>query len=284
MDDSSVPKIKIRRFDPSTMKKHAVIVMLGKRNTGKTVLVKDIMYHNRDIPAGCVISGSEEANDFYSEMVPSILIKPEFKPDHIKNLIARQRQIIAKNKEGNGPAADPRAFLIMDDCLFDPKWSRDSEIRRVIFNGRHYKITYLLTMQYPLGMPPMLRGNVDYVFILRENVPKNRERIYNSYAGIFPTFDIFQQVLLKVTKDYGALVIDNTVTSNNLYDSVFWYKAEMHGNLKLCCDSLWRLDESYKQQRAKQQKEEGAEPDDEMQLMKKSPRVFVKMLMDGASR
>lgn len=50
---------------------------------------------------------------------------------------------------------------------------------------------FLVTMQYPLGIPPNLRCNVDYVFILRENIVKNRERIYANYAGMFPNFDTF---------------------------------------------------------------------------------------------
>jgi hypothetical protein len=58
-------------------------------------------------------------------------------------------------------------------------------------NGRHYKLLFLVTMQYPLGIPPNLRCNVDYVFILRENIVKNRERIYANYAGMFPNFDTF---------------------------------------------------------------------------------------------
>ena len=35
-------------------------------------------------------------------------------------------------------------------------------------NGRHYKILFILTMQYALGIPPNLRTNIDYVFILRK--------------------------------------------------------------------------------------------------------------------
>ena len=58
-------------------------------------------------------------------------------------------------------------------------------------NGRHFKILFLITMQYPLGIPPNLRSNIDYVFILRDNTVGNRKRIYENYAGMFPNFDIF---------------------------------------------------------------------------------------------
>ena len=45
---------------------------------------------------------------------------------------------------------------------------------------------YLLLLQYALGVPPNLRTNIDYVFILRENFVSNRKRLYEHYAGMFP--------------------------------------------------------------------------------------------------
>ena len=44
-----------------------------------------------------------------------------------------------------------------------------------------------------MGIPPVLRSNVDYVFILRENNTGNRRRIYEQYAGVFPNFDVFNE-------------------------------------------------------------------------------------------
>jgi hypothetical protein len=287
--DSPGPKIKVRKFDPSKMRSDAFCIMLGKRGTGKSSLLMDILYHHKDLPAGCVISGSEEANGFYSNTVPSILIKNEFKTDHVKNLVTRQRQLINNSKK-NGATVDPRAFLILDDCLFDNTWSKDREIRRVVLNGRHYRISFMITMQYPLGLPPMLRGNVDYVFILRENVRSNRERIYSSYAGVFPTFDIFEQVMNKLTTDYGCLVIDNTIASNNLFDCIYWYKAEMRAPFKMCHESLWRLDETYRQQLEKEQKhivdndDPDGHPQNELMAMRKAPRVFVQKLMETSHK
>ena len=55
-------------------------------------------------------------------------------------------------------------------------------------NGRHYFAMFIITMQYALGIPPVLRTNIDYVFILRENIFMNRKKLYDQYAGMFPTF------------------------------------------------------------------------------------------------
>ena len=64
-------------------------------------------------------------------------------------------------------------------------WIRDQNIRSLFMNGRHYKILFIITMQYALGVPPSLRTNIDYVFILRENYVSNRKRLYEHYVGMF---------------------------------------------------------------------------------------------------
>ena len=38
--------------------KGPVIVMIGRRDTGKSFLVRDLLYYHQDIPIGTVISGT----------------------------------------------------------------------------------------------------------------------------------------------------------------------------------------------------------------------------------
>ena len=136
---------------------------------------------------------------------------------------------------------DPRAFCILDDCLYDNGWTKDKLMRLLFMNGRHWKIILIITMQYPLVIPPNLRTNIDYVFILREPYVANRKRIYDNYAGMFPTFEAFCQVMDQCTENYECLVIDNNVKSNKLIDQIFWYKAESHPTFKLGSKEYWEL-------------------------------------------
>jgi hypothetical protein len=98
---------------------------------------------------------------------------------------------------------------------------------------------FIITMQYALGVPPNLRTNIDYVFILRENFVSNRKRLYEHYAGMFPSYDIFAQVMDACTENYECLVIHNNAKSNKLEDQVFWYKASPHPDFRIGASDFW---------------------------------------------
>jgi hypothetical protein len=225
--------------------KGPVVVLIGRRDTGKSFLVRDLLYYHQDIPAGTVISGTEAGNGFYSQHVPKIFIHEEYKTTIIENVLRRQRtalkQMQREVETTNHSTIDPRTFCILDDCLFDNSWAKDKLMRAMFMNGRHWKIMLVITMQYPLGIPPNLRTNIDYVFILREQYIVNRKRIYENYAGMFPTFEAFCQVMDQCTENYDCLVIDNNSKSNKLVDQIFWYKAESHADFKLGSKEFWDL-------------------------------------------
>ena len=230
-------ELQLKKFDITQIKDDKVVVLIGKRDTGKSYLCKDILYYHSDIPVGQVISGTEGANQFYSKIVPKLFIHDEFNTNIVQNMLKRQKLMI--DKINDGEQVDPRAFLILDDCLYDNCWAKDKFMRSVFMNGRHYKLLFMLTMQYALGIPPNLRTNIDYVFILRENYVSNRKRLYEHYAGMFPSFEMFCQVMDQCTEDYECLVINNNAKSNKLTDQVFWYKADPHPEFRIGADSYW---------------------------------------------
>ena len=225
--------------------KGPVIVLIGRRDTGKSYLVRDLLYHQQDIPIGTVISGTEAGNGFYNHHVPKLFIHDEYNTAIIENILKRQRQVLKQVKKEmetyKRSSIDPRAFVILDDCLYDASWTRDKMMRLLFMNGRHWKIMLIITMQYPLGIPPNLRTNIDFVFILREPYIKNRRIIHENYAGMFPTFESFSQIMDQCTENYECLVINNNSKSNRLQDQIFWYKAEQHGPFKLGSKEFWDL-------------------------------------------
>lgn len=237
-------KLELKKFDPTKIKNDSVVVFIGKRNTGKSYCMKDIMSYNRDIPVGVVVSPTERANGYFEKFIPKMLIYDDLDEKLVSKFLNRQINITKDKKrdlEKHGSSTiDPRAFLILDDCMYNKAIMKDKNIRCIFMNGRHYKIFLLITMQHGLGLPPDLRSNIDYVFIFRNNIVKEREKIYNHYAGMFPTFDVFNQVMNQCTENYECLVIDNKTQSNNINDNVYWYKAQ-DSNYKMCSQNLWEM-------------------------------------------
>ena len=248
--------LELKKFDMKNISfkpnenKGPVVVLIGKRDTGKSFLVRDSLFYQQEIPIGTVIAGTEEGNGFYGKMVPKLFVHNEYNTAIIENILKRQRTVLKQIKNEmetyKRSTIDPRAFVILDDCLYDNTWTRDKMMRLLFMNGRHWKVMLVITMQYPLGIPPTLRTNIDYVFILRENYIANRKRIYENYAGMFPTFESFCQVMDQCTENYECLVINNNSKSNKLHDQVFWYKADNHGDFRLGSKEFWELSKSMK--------------------------------------
>lgn len=234
--------LKLKKFDMSSIKSDKVVLFIGKRETGKSFLVRDLLWHHRDLPVGTVISGTEGANQFYSKMVPPIFIHEEYRPEIINNFVKRQGRLV-KKQVGGAPEyqnIDPRAFMILDDCLYDNSWVKDKNVRSLFMNGRHFKAFFIITSQYSLGIPPNLRTNVDYVFVLRETIHSNRRRLYEQYCGMFPTYEFFCTVMDQCTENFECLVINNNSKSSKLEQQVYWYKADEHPDFRLGADILWK--------------------------------------------
>ena len=224
--------LTLRKFNPATIEDGRTIFIIAKRNSGKSVLTKDIMFFKRHIPLGIVQSGTEEGNGYYSSFVPDIFVYSDLDLDAINRLIERQRRAC---KEGK---ARP-AFIVLDDLMYDAKFLKDKTIRSIFMNGRHWKIFIIVTAQFAGDIPPAIRSNIDYVFVLRENILQNRERLFRNFFGIFPSFDSFCQTLDATTNNYECLVLDNTSKSNKIEDCIFWYKADPNRSFRMGSTKMW---------------------------------------------
>lgn len=241
-------QVGVKKFDMKRVPQDAVCVFIGRRRTGKSTLVRDLLFNHQNLPLGTVISGTEESNGAYGKMIPPIFIHPEYSPLILDNYVKRQKKIMKSIQDeaaqGIVSKKDPRSFLILDDCMYDDSWTHDKNIRYLFMNGRWLKVFFIITMQYPLGIQPALRTNVDFVFILREPYMTNRKRIYDNYGSAFPSFEFFCQMMDQLTENYGCIVIDNTSQSSKLEDTVYYYRAETHPDFKIGAPELWRFSQN----------------------------------------
>ena len=237
--------LPINEFKLSSMCIDPSIVMIAKRGSGKSVLCRAILKHFKNIPVGMIIAPTDKINNFYGSFFPELYVHYGFKSEIIEKLLHRQELIIEKSKRHRN--LNPSAFIVMDDCLAKKKsWMKDEQITELLYNGRHYKITYILTMQYPLGITPDLRCNFDYIFLLAEDLLTNQKKMYEHYAGMFPNLNSFKAAFSVLTENHGCMVIVNRGARKEFRDKVFWYKAED----KECprnvigCRQFWKFNEN----------------------------------------
>ena len=267
---SAPPKVRIdlKKFNMSSIKDNSVIQFLGRRGSGKSFLLRNLCYMKRNIPCGTIISPTESSNEFFGKFVPSIFIFDEFDPHILERFVKRQimitKQYNKEMKQNGRTTVDPRAICILDDCLASSStWINDKNIKFLFLNGRHCHILFCLTSQYPLGLTPLMRTNVDLTFVLREPIKSNRKRIYDSYAGMVPSLEMFETIMDACTENFECLVVNNGTTSNKLDDQLFWYKAPETQPFRLGAPQFWELsalaeaegedDEEYNPEREMQQ-------------------------------
>lgn len=232
----------------STLMPDSNILIIGRRRTGKSVLIKDIFYHKRTIPSGIVFSGTEAASPFFEEFIPSSYIYSDYDNDLMTDIFEAQKTRIRKErqKEGNeGKTPMNNFFIVFDDLQADAKsWNRQKTFQELYMNGRHFNIFSITALQYTNGISPGLRSNIDYVFMFNEASVDNRKKLYANYGSVIPTFGEFCNILDSCTANHECLVIKLTGgASNNLADMVFWYKADLHKPFKVGSKSYWQRHE-----------------------------------------
>lgn len=254
-------KLSIRKFDPSTMAVNSVILCIGKRGSGKTCLIRDLMYNMRNkLDFGVAVSPTEESNQAFSAYVPRSCIYSDYSPGVLDMLMKTQRQQVKRGKFRH-------VYLILDDMAYEKKVLSSTPMRQLLYNGRHSKITFCYAVQYLVDFPAAFRAQVDYVFCLRDNVMTSKEKLWKFFFGMFQDFRDFNKTFTACTQGYDCIVLDNTVKSNNIADSVFWYRAEPElPKFQLGRQVYWDLDRRFF-------KDKEGESDDESSVVVQRSRV-----------
>jgi hypothetical protein len=233
-------KLNIRRFPIDRMKSHRVILLIGKRGTGKSTLLKDILYHIRQrIDVGFAMSPTHDTCKMFEDCLPRACIYHEYSLPAVHNLLASLNSLVDQNKHRD-------CGLFLDDCMYDKSIMKSNEMRQIHMNGRHLNMWFINSVQYLMDIGPELRSQIDYVFVLREPIRSNREKLHKYFFGIFDKYEEFSLVLDKTTENHECLVLDNTQVTNNIEDTVFYYKANPNiGKFRLGKPIYFKLDHHF---------------------------------------
>lgn len=214
-------QLRVRKFDPSTIKNHRIILVVGKRGSGKSVLLEDLLYNLRDRFDYCMaMCPTLESANMLRSCMPDCCVYNRFSQAKLDLFVQTAREVTTKKKE--------RSFLlVLDDVFYDKSVCRSQAMRYLFLNGRHAHCHVICLVQYMIDLPPDLRSNVDYVFSMRESVLANRIKLYKMFFGVFGSFEDFAAVFERCTQNYECIALDNTLPSSTAAECIFWYKAQL---------------------------------------------------------
>ena len=229
---------RIQRWDPTTLKPTNTILVVGKRNTGKSVIMRNILYHlHQKLDAAVCFTPTEGAQGAFAEFVPPSMIHEEFDATVLDAAMNTQRK---HWKRGHGS----NVMVVLDDVAYDKRVFNSKPIRSLFMNGRHNRCGCILSVQYSLDFPVDLRSNCDYIIACREQILSNRERLYKHFFGQFASLDSFNKAFSACTNNYEVMVLKNDVQSNDIEDCVFWWKAELDlPRFRVGAEAMWPLHE-----------------------------------------
>lgn len=236
MNTKSVGKYRIQKFDPDcAFGKPFNMVLLGKKATGKSTLMKDVLYHlhKQGFPRVVVFSGTEDSNHFFSNHVNKSYVHNDLDVDTLAGIVSTQKQVVAavrdvEEKLQRPCGVDTRLVIVFDDVVYHKNILNNNVFRYIFFQGRHQNLSIILASQYLMYVPIEARANIDYLVCTKETIPKNRVKLYESFFGCFPDKHTFSNVLDQLTRNYEVCILDNTGTDLNPEKCVYWYKATLY--------------------------------------------------------
>ena len=225
--------IILRKFKMNYISDNSFIIIIG--NKGKSIITKDILYNKRHIPAGMVISNKKNIKNEYT-YIPNIFIHNEYSSKNIRRFIKNQIDNVKKSD------IDSRSFIVLDNIAYNDI-KRNKYFRRLCDFNNKLNVLFIIEMYFLEVFN--IEKSVDYIFILQENIIINKKNIYNKYFNnLNIQFSLYCKLMDDYTNDFNCLVLDVKSKSMNIQDKLYWYKADLYSDFKICCSESWDFSKS----------------------------------------
>jgi len=184
------------------------ILILGRDIERRTSIADNLIKNMKNVKKKIVMTSQDKSNiiNYYRDAE----VIDGYNRDVFIDLIKEQ------NKNIKGGIID-NIVIVFDDCLCSDMIQHDKIFQEVFNTNKHHHITFIIcnSVEY---FPPMVRCSFDYIFLL-ETQKHEKIMLYETFAGIFQTFNIFETVFDKIVDNRCALVF----TQNTDYVSFYKY-------------------------------------------------------------
>lgn len=222
-NEDKTPFAKLEKFSCDMLKRNHTIAIIGKRQCGSSVLAHHLMQHIPDVES-TVISPASRA--VYEDLIPQARIHQEYSENIVTDVLESQRACKRNGRE-------TKALIVLDECMYDKSCFTSKPLQDLVCNGRCLLTTMILCLQTPLGLPPSIRNNLDWVFVFRAS-PDDISRLHKQF-GTGLSFDEFRAIFQQITDNkYSCVVIHNTPHSERSppIDAFYWYKVDLKAELE----------------------------------------------------
>lgn len=243
--DGGEEKIFLQKFDFQRLNnRNGLYLLLGKRNTGKTTWCRFINQHIDASRTGIVvlITQNERLKENWSQHIPKLFI---FQPEdaNIMSTISRCMNNAIKSCENRGISShDNRLKLtfILDDVGSESSVMNNIGLKKLASNGRHVNVTVFILAQFLYQVPPKVRSQFEYIFMLASISQKNNKTVNHEFAAHIE-HNKFCRILQRSTENHGVLVINTT--SSNADDSLYFAHIDQYPikTVRLGCWIQWAM-------------------------------------------
>lgn len=186
---------KLRFFNRNTL-------IIGKRECGKTTLIRHIYQTLQD---------DIDHVYYLSTKLDSQTVFPT-----IHNSLDTQ---IVRSVIKSAIKSDGNKMIILDDAKYSKELMNSREFQNLILNNRPNKITFIMVYQYPINANPIIRSNIDNVFIANDDCYSFQQKLYDHYGGQFESLKTFINKI-KQLEPYEFLTINKRSREENRIDTL----------------------------------------------------------------
>lgn len=202
----------------------------AKRNSGKSVLMKDLCYQIKNWYANVyVFSQTAKLQPDLFSYIDEDNIIDGFNENALREVWqAQYNQVMKLKKMGVAPDKIPKVLILFDDIIGDPRVRNSKILNDFFIQGRHLHFGVMIITQElggKGGLPKVVRANLDCAVAFFLNNEYDRKLFVDQYLSTKNALighKIFDRVC---HKEYQAIVVLNYITDPNPENYIRTYVA-----------------------------------------------------------